>query len=420
MPVNMLHFTYDICHLLPKKLLFLPLCHYPTFVRKRANDMILIYLSNLIRPKFYQRFWLLVLLFSLSFYQLSFAQTRSEPTPKNRIWGYSFGDVIYKAQGDTLYWGNTEYAGLEEKTIGTNLRRLFLGYDSKITENIKARVLVESKATTTTKEGRFGLALIYGHLEWNNIVPAIPNSTVRIGLIPTPIFALPEKSWGYRSVEKNALDLRGIGKVIDQGASFSGDFNHDKTAGFTVMVGNGTGNKPGIDKYLEYYASLYRKLWDNQVTVEILGDYMKENEETGHAFVRGFLSIEKPLWTFGTEVSQVYSKELVSGYSQHVNPRLLSVFLSNKLGFFGKKWRSFLRYDFYDPATKYLPGGTYTSPSQHYNEHSFWFGLHYTYNEKINLMPNIIVNRYERKNNIVVKRKSDIVPRITVYFQFGD
>ncbi len=360
---------------------------------------------------------ILFILISLCFAHISHAQNAEQ---KNRIWGYAFGDLIYKAQGDTLYWGNTEYAGLEKKTIGTNLRRLFLGYDSQITENIKARILVESKATTTTKEGRYGLALIYGHLEWKNIIPAIPNSTVRIGLIPTPIFALPEKTWGYRSVEKDALDLRGIGKVIDQGASFSGDFNDDKTAGFMVMVGNGSGNKPSIDKYLEYYASVYRKLWGNQVTVELVGDFTKENEVTNHAFIRGFLSIEKPAWTLGAEFSQVYSKELVSGNSQSVNPRLLSIFLSNKLGFMGDKWRSFVRYDFYNPATKYEAGETYTSPSQNYNEHSIWFGLHYKMKEKIHFMPNIIINRYERKNNMVVERLSDIVPRFTVYFQFGD
>lgn len=382
--------------------------------------MILNYALHPIGARFDQRFWLPVILITFFFCQFSTAQTGSEPTPKNRIWGYAFGDLIYKAQGDTLYWGNTEYANLEEGTIGTNLRRLFLGFDSKITSNIQARVLVESRAGTTTKEGRFGLSVIYGHLEWKNIVPAIPNSTVRIGLIPTPIFALPEKTWGYRSVEKDALDLRGIGKVIDQGASFSGDFNKDKTAGFTVMVGNGSGNKPQIDKYLEYYASFYRKFWDNQMTVELVGDFMKEDQGNDHGFVRGFFSIEKPLWTLGAEVSQVYSKEIVSGNQHAVNPRLLSIFLSNKLGLLGEKWRSFLRYDFYDPDTAYLPGGKYNSPSQHYNEHSFWIGLHYVYHEKINFMPNLIINRYERKNSSVVNRSSDVVPRITVYFQFGD
>ncbi len=348
------------------------------------------------------------------------AQTNPDAPPKNRIWGYSFGDLIYKAQGDTLYWGNTEYANLEKGTIGTNLRRLFLGFDSKITSNIQARVLVESRAGTTTKEGRFGLSVIYGHLEWKNIVPAIPNSTVRIGLIPTPIFALPEKTWGYRSVEKDALDLRGIGKVIDQGASFSGDFKKDKTAGFMVMIGNGSGNKPGIDKYLEYYASVYRKFFDNQLTVELVGDFMHENTATNRAFLRGFLSFEKPLYTLGAEISQVYSEEMVSGKTQAVNPFLFSIFMSNQLGFIGENWRSFVRYDFYNPASKYSETGIYTNPSQHYNEHSLWLGLHYKMQEKVHFMPNIIINRYERKNNLVVNRTSDIVPRLTVYFQFGD
>ncbi len=358
----------------------------------------------------------MALLFSNLFMLLNAQNTEQ----KNRIWGYSFGDLIYKAQGDTLYWGNTEYAGLEEKTIGSNLRRLFLGYDSKITDNIKARVLVESKATTTTKEGRFGLAVIYGCLEWDNMVPFIPNSKARIGLIPTPIFALPEKTWGYRSVEKDALDLRGLGKVIDQGFSFSGDFNQDKTAGFTLMVGNGTGNKPGIDKYLEYYASLYKKFWKNQLTIELLADFMRKTPEALQAIMRSFVSVEKPLWTFGIEATQALTDEEISGEIKAINPLSFSLFLSNRLGFLSENWRSFVRYDFYNPATKYNAGAAYASPSQHYDEHSYWLGLHYKMKEKINFMPNIIINQYKAKNSQVVSRKADIVPRMTVYFQFGD
>ncbi len=365
------------------------------------------------KPRHQLCFWVFLLVLPLSIQ----AQATEQ---KSRIWGYSFGDFVYKAQGDTLYWGNTEYAGMEEKTIGTNLRRLFIGYDSKISENIKARVLVESKATTTTKEGRFGLAVIYGCLEWDNILPAIPNSKARIGLIPTPIFALPEKTWGYRSVEKDALDLRGLGKVIDQGASFSGDFNKEKTAGFTLMVGNGSGNKPVVDKYLEYYASVYKKFWNNQITVEFLGDFMRKSPEANQAFVRSFVSVEKPKWTFGAEVSQAFSEEEVSGEIRQVNPLSFSVFLSNKLGALGENWRSFLRYDFYNPVTNYSELGIYPSPSEHYEEHSYWMGLHYKMKEKINFMPNIIINQYKPKNDNVVKRKSDVVPRLTVFFLFGD
>ncbi|MCB0517685.1 MAG: hypothetical protein H6577_00650 [Lewinellaceae bacterium] len=363
-------------------------------------------------------FFSLLLLLFLS--PVLMAQSAGTSPAGGRIWGYSFGDLIYKAQGDTLYWGNTEYASLEEKTIGSNLRRLFLGYDAPLAENLKARFLVEGRAGTTTREGRFGLAIVTGYFEWNKVVKFIPNSSLKVGLIPTPIFALPEKKWGYRSVEKDALDLRGWGKTIDQGASFSGDFNRKQSAGFSVMVGNGSGNRPEIDKYLEYSASLYKKLWQNQFTIEILGEYMRKSPEARQAFVRCFLSVEKPTWTFGAEVSQALTQEVVSATVQPVNPLSVSLFFSNKLGFLGENWRSFFRYDFYNPATQYHPEGTYASPAQHYNEHSYWVGLHYILKEKVNLMPNLIINQYQRKNDRVVKRISDVVPRVTVYFLFGD
>lgn len=346
--------------------------------------------------------------------------TEPPPPPKGRIWGYSFGDLIYKAQGDTLYWGKTEYAGLEKHAVGANLRRLFLGYDYKITDRFTAKVLVEGAAKTTTPDGRFTLAIITGYLEWNNVLPFIPNSSARIGLIPTPLLPFPEKSWGYRSVEKEALDLRGLGKVVDQGASLSGDFNRNKSAGFTLMVGNGTGNKPGVDKYLEYQGALYKKFWKNQITLEVMGDYTRKNGDVRQAFIRGFFSIEKPTWTFGAEVAKIYVQESVSGAITDVDPLAVSVFFSNKLPMLGENWRSFFRYDFYNPATRYNPDGSYGSPSQHYNEHTLWIGLHYKLKDRINIMPNIIVNQYERKNDRVTGRTRDVVPRVTVYFVFGD
>ncbi len=342
------------------------------------------------------------------------------PPPKGRIWGYSFGDLIYKAQGDTLDWGKTEYAGVEKQTVGANLRRLFLGYDYKITDHFTAKVLVEGAAKTTTPDGRFSLAIITGYLEWNDVLPFIPNSSAKIGLIPTPLLPFPEKSWGYRSVEKEALDLRGLGKVVDQGASLSGDFNNHKSAGFTLMVSNGTGNKPGIDKYLEYQGALYKKFWKNQITLEIMGDYTRKNGDLRQAFLRGFFSVERPAWTFGAELAKVYVQEPVSGAVTDVNPFAVSVFFSNRLPVLGDNWRSFFRYDFYNPVTRYDAEGIYGSPAQHYNEHTFWVGLHYKLKDRINIMPNIIVNHYEGKNDRVAGRIRDIVPRVTVYFVFGD
>ena len=222
--------------------------------------------------------------------------------PKGRLWGYSFGDFIYKVQGDTLYWGKTEYAGLKKNSIGSNLRRLYLGYDYKITENFVAKVLMEGTGTTLTSDGKFTFAIKTGYLEWNNFVSFLPNASVKLGLIPTPIFNFPEKTWGYRSVEKDALDLRGLGKLVDQGFSFSTDFDKDKNSGLTFFMGNGTGNKPGIDKYLEYSGSIYKKFYHHQITLELMGDYLQKNEQESTAILRGFFSIEKPSWTYGMEL----------------------------------------------------------------------------------------------------------------------
>jgi hypothetical protein len=186
------------------------------------------------------------------------------------------------------------------------------------------------------------------------------------------------------------------------------------------MVGNGTGNKPGVDKYLEYYGSLYKKLWNNHITIEILGDYMRKSPVAKQSFIRSFISVEEPKWTFGAEVSKVFAEEEVSGKIQAVNPFSFSFFLSNQLGFLGENWRSFIRYDFYNPVTEYHDSEIYGNASQHYNEHSYWLGLHYKFHERINFMPNIIINQYTRKSHLVVNRKADIVPRVTVYYLFGD
>jgi len=345
---------------------------------------------------------------------------KTSPLQKGRIWGYIFGDMIYKAAGDTLVWGKTQYAGIEKHALGADLRRLYLGYDYDINEDFSVKVLFEGSAGVTMPSGKFGLSIKTGYLEWKNVLPFIPNSSFKVGLIPTPIFSFPEKTWGYRSIEKEALDLRGLGRSVDQGVSLSGSFDKNNRSGFTFLVGNGTGNKPGVDKHLELSGSLFKKLANDHISIEVMGDYLRKDERTQRAVTRGFFSVQQPGWTFGTEVSSVFNTETVSGELKDVNSLLLSVFFSNNLSFLGDNWRSFVRYDFYDPDLDYHAEAIYESPSQHYNEHAIWVGLHYKLEQKINIMPNVVINSYTKKNENLIDRTSTVVPRITVYFLFGD
>ncbi|MEX2564724.1 MAG: hypothetical protein WD431_02125 [Cyclobacteriaceae bacterium] len=343
--------------------------------------------------------------------------------PNGKIWGYVFGDVIFKVGGDTLDFGRSEFAETEKNTIGGVLRRIYFGYDYNLSTKWTTRLLFESNASTTTPGGNFGLVVKLGYLEYKGVFEAIPNSKIRVGLIPTPVFAFPEKAWGYRSVEKEALDLRGFGSSTDQGISFEGNFSKDGNSGFTIMIGNGVGNKPQTRKYLEYYISLYKMFFDKKLNLELMIDYSKRDKDLNRTILRGFASYSVPNFRAGMEISPNLVNEKASFGQETINietqPLLLSTFISPQV--YKNTWL-FLRYDYFNPDRDYNENITYGNQSQNYDEHLFIAGvqieIHNKLDHKINIMPNIHINAYDKKKNGVVDRDPDVVLRTTVYYNF--
>jgi hypothetical protein len=89
------------------------------------------------------------------------------------------------------------------------------------------------------------------------------------------------------------------------------------------------------------------------------------------------------------------------------------------------QWYAYARYDSYDPDRKYRVTDALSSfdPSKmnkHYSENFMTAGLDYTPHPLVHLMPNIWINTYKPKTetDILVKRKADIVPRLTFFFEF--
>lgn len=359
----------------------------------------------------------------------AFLGTSAQETPQDdfkphgKVWGYTFGDVIYKVGGDDQTFGDSEFADMEKEVLGGKLRRIYLGYDYNLSSKWSTRLLLESNASTSTSDGKFGLVVKLGYLEYKNFLSAVPNSKLRVGLIPTPVFAFPEKSWGYRSVEKEALDIRGLGSSTDQGISFEGSFDQAGTSGFTVMVGNGVGNKPVTRKYLEYYLSVHKRFFDKKLNLEFMLDYKKVDEELNRMLLRGFASYSVPYFRAGLEVSPNFVDERVTFNSNTIStetkPLLLSSFVSPKL--LENTWL-FLRYDFFDPDMDYNSEYTYDDFAQNYNEHLFIAGvqieIHNKLDHNISIMPNIHINAYDKKTPDVIGRDADVVLRTTVYYNF--
>ena len=365
--------------------------------------------------------WIAFLFLLLFVYNSAVAQDakKEDFKPSGKIWGYMFGDVFYKAGGDTLLFGKSEYAGNEKNAIGAKLRRVYFGYDYNISPKWSTRFLLETTASTTTPGGNFGVVVKLGYLQYKNVFKFIPNSKLSVGLIPTPVFAFPEKSRGYRSVEKEALDLRGLGNSVDQGASFEGNFDKKGTSGFTVMIGNGSGNKPTVGKYLEYYLSVHKKFFKNRLNLEVMLDHKKIDKELNKTLLRGFVSYEVPKFRVGIEISPNFIDEKVIVGTQkveaHTQPLLTSFFASPKLH---KNVWMFLRYDYLNPDLNYNKDYKYANTAQNYDENLFIAGLQIIIHEKVNIMPNLYINTYNKKKDAVVDRKADFVLRTTVYFIF--
>jgi hypothetical protein len=336
--------------------------------------------------------------------------------PSGNVWGYVFGDAYYKAAGDTVHWGRSQYAATPTRMQGGQLRRLYLGYDYKFSPMFSSRILLEADDTFQINNAH-GLYIKQGYVEVKGL---IPNAAVQVGLIPTPVFTFPERHWGYRSIEKESLNLRGLGRSVDQGVSLNGTIDDAGRYGYSLMVGNGSGNRIDRDRFLEYYGSLFTRLFDRRLTLEVMGNYKYNGDDRSRTILRGFAGYEANGISLGASVAQALDQgvSLPAGPAD-LRPLVVSGFGSAALPFISKDLRLFARYDYFDPDINYISGMGYSDISHYYRENNVIAGLHYKVAGNVNIMPNVWINTYsDKRNGDGLNRKSDVVLRTTLYFVF--
>lgn len=338
--------------------------------------------------------------------------------PSGNIWGYIFSDYIYKASGDDVGWGRTQYAGTETGFHGGELRRLYLGYNYRLRPNITTRVLLEANSGTDFANGSYGMLVKLGYLSWENPLPDVP-LTVNVGLIPTPVFSFPEKSWGYRSVEKEALDARGIGRSADQGLSIEGALGED--GGFRLMAGNGSGTKPATDPHKSVYGSLYNRFMDGRLSIEVMGSYLPARGEYNRTIGRVFAEYTPGPFRMGMEAAYVYVEtppELGRVLGTNMSRLLISGFVAVPVEVGTRSVSLFGRYDFFDRDLDFDAAKGYVEPDPFYTQHLVIVGVDFEPVPDVHFMPNLWVNAYSQRGG-AVSRGADVVPRVTVYFRYG-
>ncbi len=338
--------------------------------------------------------------------------------------GYMFGDYYYNVARDTGYGKNltsnlaSTGAAPGVKTMQAfQLRRVYLGYDNDISEQFTTRFRLEADQAANASNGKIGVFVKDAYLKWKNV---FTGSDLIFGIQPPPAYEVSEAAWGYRSLEKTIMDLRGIVSSRDQGISLHGKVTGDGMVNYWVMVGNNSANSPETDKYKRYYAHIHVKPVTNlQATVyvdykdvadKIVSGSAKSNATTTEALFVGYsepfkysVNVEAFM---GSQANQFTATGATSpdalkslGYSifgwYTITPELNAV----------------VRYDSYDPNTNSATNAK--GDMRNY----IIAGLSWKADKNVQITPNIVYESYEAPP-VGATPDASLSARLTFYYIF--
>lgn len=347
-----------------------------------------------------------------------FAQDKSS-APAGKFSGYMFGDYYYNLQRDANLGSQPNVA-----TPGTTamqafqFRRIYFTYDNDISEQFTSRFRLEADQAANATNGQIGVFVKDAFLRWKNI---FSGSDLIFGIQPPPTYDISEAVWGYRSLEKTIMDLRGIYASRDIGVSLKGKLVESGMINYWVMIGKNAGNNPAISKYNRYSAQLHSNpITGLHATLYVdfndradkndpfnVGSKVSNGTATAAAFV-GYA--QRNNFNLGVEA---FTQSTSNGYTAPGAKSLssltatgislwASVNLTSDIAFVG-------RYDYFDPNSD--------SNAQGDSRNYIIVGVAWKPNKDVSIIPNIQYETYETPtgaNSI----DASVTGRITLYYVF--
>ncbi len=360
------------------------------------------------------------LLFILCFGSL-LAQEKSF-TPGGKLSGLMYSDYYYNVLRDASFGGAPPpNAAVNSNAPGGTamqafqIRRVYLTYDYEIAEQFTTRFRLEVDQAANASNGKIGSFVKDAYLKWKNI---FSGSDLIVGIQPTPSYDISEAVWGYRSLEKTIMDLRGIVPSRDQGLSLKGKLIGNGSVYYWLMFANNSANSPETDKYKRYYAHLQVKpLTGLQATLNI--DY-RAAADIRNRYMN--ISVNNDILTSSLFVSygetgkyslaaEGFMMSTTNGYDNGVSLASksglgFSIFgninLSSELVLVG-------RFDNYDPNTD----GKSAGDVRNY----VIGGLDWRVARNVSIIPNILYETYEAPPASSAPEAS-LTGRVTFYYMF--
>lgn len=377
-------------------------------------------------------------------------------TAQGKFSGLVFGDYFYNVARDTAAVRLTHPGIITPGTKdfqGFQIRRIYFTYDYDISEKFTSRFRVEgntiaaqggssSVASRLSGSSLSQLFIKDAWLKWKNV---FQGSDLIFGIQPTAAYDISETIWGYRSLEKTIMDLRGIIPSRDMGLSLRGKFDDKGMFAYWLMLAGNSGQDDINNKYKRISLNLQIKPVD-KVIVTLFGDFR------GLPNVNDPTSVSAPPATVS---ANVMTYALFAAYN---DPEALTVgvegFLqtqdhaqatsltdkalksASQLGFtvfgvycFDPMWAVILRYDLYNPDTdsNYPFAGSVTAPgyAASLNRNYIIAGLAYKPEKNVQIIPNIQYESYQTPRNVVASPTAavasidaSVTARLTFYWLF--
>ena len=321
------------------------------------------------------------------------------------ISGLAYVDYFYNINGDISNYPGTSNQGFQ-------FRRGYFTYNHRISKKFSSRFRLEYDESATTTNDKIGVFIKDAYLRWKDI---FAGQDLYVGIQRPPSFAVSERVWGYRSLEKPIMDFRGIASSRDFGVALKGKLDDDGVLNYWVMVGNNSGNRSNLfsfgntrasvddQKKYRYYGHLHFKPKDlvqrNDVLhVTIYGDYAPRTFDRDNFTFGGFVGYDCP-GVVGIGVEGVYHNRQNQGVRGSDQERYgLSAYGWIAVG----------------PQVRLVGRGDYWNPDTNVRDDENVFllgGIDWGVEDDVHIIPNIEIQTYSGPGI-----SADVVARVTLFY----
>ena len=308
----------------------------------------------------------------------------------------SFSGMVF-ADGFVAFEGSSAPAD----SSAFRFRRVQLSYDQQLDSVFSLRIQIEADDANLSSDGRYVPYLKQSYLRWADMGGL---GDLDMGLAVTPTWRTVEEHWGYRSLERTLLDLRGAGIPTDLGVALRRAVPERGGVGYHFMLANGSGTRP--ERNSGKKASLALPVRSGQWQAEILGEYETAIGPGDRYTTRLFAGWLRGTTAVGAEVAQL----VVGGAGpsgSDTRPFGVSAWARTALG---HRLRAVGRVDWTDPDRAHDQSG--------YQEVYALAALDWMPLPNVHLMPNYAIRTFSAKDSAAPDRDADQMARITLWYNW--